>query len=326
MTAIETPAGERVLADQEERLHLFVEEHAGRVQAVVEEPPPVYGMGWIPDIPDLRDYTAEHELVAPLLEQTAAGRAPSAAMLPVTVDLRPWFPPIEQQGQLGSCTANAVVGLVEYFEQRAFGKWSDASRLFLYKATRNLLRWQGDTGAYLRSTMGALALFGVPPERYWPYTTASFDVEPPAFCYAFAADYKAIVYYRLDTPGTTAQILLDRIKTSASGGIPCCFGFTVYDSIAQAGATGKIPFPAPNEKVLGGHAIDVVGYDDSLKIPNPNTGGGPTTGAFLIRNSWGSGWGNAGYGWLPYEYVLQGLARDFWALIKANWIDTGQFV
>jgi C1A family cysteine protease len=314
---------ESSIGEREERLHVFLEEHAGRVQAVVEDPPPAYGMGWVPDPPDIRDYTAEHELVAPLLEQTAVPL--TGPMLPSTVDLRPWFPPVEQQGQLGSCTANAVVGLVEYFERRAFGKWIDASRLFLYKATRNLLGWSGDTGAYLRSTIGALALFGVPPERYWVYNVASFDAEPPAFCYAFAANYQAVTYYRLDPPGAGPQALLDAIRTAAGSGLPSCFGFTVYTSVAQSGATGKVPFPTLGEKVLGGHAVDVVGYDDGLEITNANLGGGMTTGAFLVRNSWGPGWGNAGYGWLPYEYVLAGQARDFWVLLKSAWVDTGQF-
>ena len=100
--------------------------------------------------------------------------------------------PVEDQGSLGSCTANAVVGIVEYFERRAYGKYIDASRLFLYKATRDLLHWTGDTGAYLRSTIGALALFGVPPEEYWPYKITNFDTEPTAFCYAFANDFRAI--------------------------------------------------------------------------------------------------------------------------------------
>ena len=294
-------------------------------------------MGWLPDYPDIRDVTFQSERVPsklqalgqPSVKQMLAkvGATTSApAALPASVDLRPWCSPIEDQKTIGSCTAHAGVGLVEYFERRAFGKHLDASRLFLYKVTRNLLKWTGDTGAFLRSTMYALTLFGVPPEEYYPYNIADFDKEPSAFCYAFAQSYQAISYYRLDPPGTTRSNLLTQIKTYLANGLPSMFGFTVYSSISQANTNGgKIPYPTRGERVLGGHAIDAVGYDDNLKIKNTNAGGIETTGALLIRNSWGTGWGSAGYGWLPYKYVLDGLATDWWSLIKNEWVDTGQF-
>ncbi len=282
------------------------------------------GMGWLPDYPDFRDYTVEHDAVNGMLAKVGAAK-PLKAGLAATADLRPWCPPIENQGSLGSCTANAGVAMVEYFERRAFGKHVDASRLFLYKATRNMLHWTGDTGAFLRSTMGAMAIFGVPPEEYWPYIVADYEKEPSAFCYAFAQNYQAISYYRLDPSGTSKTTLLNQIKTNLAGGLPSMFGFTVYNSYTQAGTTGKLPYPTAGEKIVGGHAIVAVGYDDKMKIKNANPGAVETTGALLIRNSWGTGWGVAGYGWLPYEYVLQGLATDWWSLIKANWIDTGAF-
>jgi C1A family cysteine protease len=281
------------------------------------------GMGWVPDRPDFRDYTAEHDTIAELLKKTKLAKLPKT--LSATVDLRAWCSPIEDQGSLGSCTANAGVGLMEYFERRAMGKHIDASRLFLYKATRNLMRWTGDNGAYLRSTMGAMVLFGAPPEEYWPYRIADFDREPSSFCYAFAQNYQAINYYRLDPPGTTAAILLTRIKSNLNTGLPSMFGFTVYSSISQANTTGKIPMPTQGDKVAGGHAIVAVGYDDQMKIKNTNQGGTQTTGAFLIRNSWGTGWGDAGYGWLPYDYVTRELAMDWWSLLKQEWVNTGAF-
>jgi len=183
----------------------------------------------------------------------------------------------------------------------------------------------GDTGAFLRTTMGALVLFGVPPEEYWPYRVSDFDKEPPAFCYSFAQNYQAISYYRLDPPGSAAEELLKRIKTNLAAGLPSMFGFTVYSSIAQAETTGKIPFPTRGEKILGGHAVAAIGYDDKMKIKNTQSRSAETVGALLIRNSWGGGWGEKGYGWLPYRCVLEGLAEDWWSLLKNEWIDTGEF-
>jgi C1A family cysteine protease len=295
------------------------------------------GMGWLPDPPDFRDYTFEQDSVsarlralgetAPVSEMLKKiGAAAAPAKLPATVDLRSFCSPIENQGALGSCTANAGVGLLEYFERRAYGRDIDGSRLFLYKATRNLLHLVGDTGAWLRSTMGAMALFGVPPEEYWPYVVAGFDNEPPAFLYAFAQNFQAITYYRLDPPGIARPALLDRIKTNLGVGLASMFGFTVYSSYSQSNTNGgAFPFPRPGDTVVGGHAVVAVGYDDTKKVTNTAPGGTETTGALLLRNSWGTGWGDAGYGWLPYEYVLRGLAVDWWSLLKNEWVELGKF-
>ncbi len=282
-----------------------------------------FGMGWLPDYPDFRDYTQEHELINDVLAPTRVLK--EKMQIPSSVDLREWCSPIEDQLSLGSCTAHAGVGIVEYYERRASGKHIDASRLFLYKTTRNLLHWKGDTGAFLRNTMGALVLFGVPPEEYWPYEIDDVDKEPSAFCYAFAQNYQAIKYYRHDPPETDAAVLLMRIKTYIAANHPSMFGFAVYSSIEQADKTGRVPYPCEGDNLEGGHAVIAVGYDDKMKIKYKGRCAIETTGALLIRNSWGTGWGDAGYGWLPYEYVKKGLAEDFWSVLKKEWVDTGVF-
>jgi C1A family cysteine protease len=289
----------------------------------------VHGLGWLPDIPSHLDYTEDHPKVAQLLSRTRLARrvgvpverrhaAAAEAALPAKVDLRPSFSPIEDQGAIGSCTAQAAAGLMEYFEKHASGKWVDASRLFLYKVERDLLGWTGDTGAFLRTAMEALVMFGAPAERYWPYNTVKFDVEPPAFCYALAANYKTVSYFRLDPPGTTPAQLLQNIKTYLAAGFPSMYGFPVYPEYDHPAPGGLIGYPGPGEKSRGGHANVAAGYDDTLKIGND-------VGALLVRNSWGTGWALAGYGWLSYRYVLQGLATDWWSVISEQWVATGQF-
>lgn len=291
-----------------------------------------HGMGWLADYPDFRDHTVRNETVSASRQMAAPTvQSPVKSMLmeigaleldndlPEKVDLRAWCSPVEDQESIGSCTAHAGVGLIEYFQRRAFGEYLDASRLFLYKVTRNLMQQSGDTGAFLRTTMGAMRMFGVPPEDYYPYVVADYDLEPPAFCYAFAQNFQSIDYYRLDAPGTSPQKLLDRIKTHLAAGLPSMFGFTVFDSISEAGDTGRIPVPTSRSKMTGGHAVVAVGYDDQMEAS------GAKGGALLIRNSWGAGWGEDGYGWLPYEYVTLHLAVDWWSVLKNEWVDTGQF-
>lgn len=275
----------------------------------------VYGMGWERDLPDFRDLAMD----SPEILEITTKFKKFGQTAPASVNLTAWCSPIEDQGELGSCTANAGVGLMEYYQRRVYGKHVNGSRIFLYKVTRNLLGWTGDQGAYLRSTMKAMALFGIPPESYWPYAIDRFDVEPSAFCYAFAQGYQAMKYYRLDPTGQNTTKTLANMKATLAMGQPAMFGFTVYSSIPGSGdGKGEIPFPKKGERVLGGHAIVAVGYDDNKMI-------GKDVGALLIRNSWGTRWGNNGYGWLPYSYVTAGLAVDMWTLVESEFIKTDVF-
>ena len=276
------------------------------------------GLGWHRDLPDVRDYTVEQAEIKGILARSKQLKA-AVKQPPASVDLRAWCSPVEDQEEIGSCTANAGMGLLEYFQRRAFASHLDGSRLFLYKATRDLLGWEGDTGAYLRTTMKAMALFGAPPEEFWPYDTTQYDEEPSAFLYAFGQSYRSLKYYRHDPPGLPAPKVLASVKQALAGGLPSMLGFTVYSSISSANDdAGEIPFPKSGETVLGGHAVVAVGYSDARKV-------GTAKGALLIRNSWGTGWGDRGYGWLPYRYVEAGLADDFWSLVQAEFVDTDLF-
>jgi C1A family cysteine protease len=221
-----------------------------------------YSMGWQRDLPDIRDYTPETKKIELLFHKSKALNPPKAG-IKKSVDLSPWCSPIEDQGSLGSCTANAGVGIIEYYERRAFGQHLDASRLFLYKVTRRLLHWTGDTGAWLRTTMKAMVLFGIPPEEYYPYEITKFDDEPSAFSYAFAQNYQTINYYRLDQTNLSSTQLLERVKNFLAAGYPSMFGFTVYNF---GNNKGEFVFPGPGDSVQGGHAVVAVGYDDNRKI------------------------------------------------------------
>jgi C1A family cysteine protease len=248
-------------------------------------------------MPDIRDFTLEHEKVKALKLKAPPEKLPSS------VDLREWCSPIEDQNPLGSCASHAVIALVEFLEMKTKGEYLDASRLFLYKVVRRLEATRGDNGSTIRGNMKTLKIFGVPPEKYWPYDAERFDEEPPAFCYSFALSYQAITYFRLDPPD-----ILRKVREQLARGWPIAFGFTVYSSIykSEVGKTGDIPFPKITDRVVGGHGVAAVGYDDSR-------------GRVLIRNSWGTTWGNEGYGILPYEYVERGLARDFWVLTSTEY-------
>ena len=278
------------------------------------------GLGWQRDLPDFRDFTPQSPAIAGiLLASQPLQAAIGASSLPSSVDLRVWCPPIQDQGTINSCTAHAGVALMEYYERRAFNKYLDGSRQFLYKVARNLLGWSGDQGAYLRTTMKAMTMLGIPPEQYMSYNPMDITTEPSSFVYALADNYKSTLYYRLDPPGAATAAVLTSIKQYLAANLPSMFGFTIYSSFPIPGpGSGDIPFPAPTDSVRGGHALLAVGYDDNHVINGEK-------GALMVRNSWGINWGASGYGWMPYSYVLRGLAADFWSLTQAKFVDSDLF-
>ena len=281
-----------------------------------------FRLGCLKDRLDLRDMNIaniakeQQSTIRQLAKKLSSGKKSfllsNTTTLPSNIDLRQSgnFTDIEDQRSLGSCTANAVVGLVEYLIKSTGNKALDLSRIFLYKTTRNLMGDQGigDSGAYIRDTIKALRLFGVPPEKWWPYDIVDFDDEPDAFIYAYAQNFQAIDYLRLDQFGASNEETLNAIKQSLADGFPSAFGFWVPDTMDQVSADNPvIPVPTINGRFVGGHAVVAVGYDDEKE-------------AILIRNSWGKDWGVEGYAWLPYEYVLKEYAFDFWTIFDNEWV------
>lgn len=258
--------------------------------------------GWKRDLPDVRDYNIAK---LPFLINVET---------PDMVDLRNGFTKPYQQGELGSCTANAASGVITYLQKKTHNKVIEPSRLFLYKTARKLQGLNGDSGSSLRGMMGAIVLFGAPPETYMPYNDKTgWDEEPTAFHYAIADNFEGLTYVRLDLTGQDNTTTLNDIKATLASGLPAMFGFTVYDSFYNT-KNGIIPFPSSNDTVEGGHAVVACGYDDTKK-------------QLLIRNSWGNEWGGmGGYLWMPYKFVTAGLTADWWVLTSQEFVDQEQFL
>jgi C1A family cysteine protease len=254
----------------------------------------VRGYGWRPQLPDARDkvYTARLK-----------------DLPPAEFDLRPSMPPVYDQGQLGSCTGNAIAAAMEYERDRQGLSEFVPSRLFIYYNERALEGTvSSDSGASIRDGIKVVNTDGVCPETMWPYDIGMFTVKPPKRCYVTAESDKAVQYLAIQTLGDLKDAIASKLSVA--------FGFTVYQSFESPAVakTGVMPMPLRGEATVGGHAVVAVGYSDPKQ-------------QLIVRNSWGPSWGDGGYFYLPYEYVTgskisadnspingASLASDFWAI------------
>lgn len=248
--------------------------------------------GWKPDLKDMRDrYFAAPPRVL--------------AQLPEKIDMRPQCPPIVDQGNLGSCTANAI-GNAHRFEQMRQGSPGNflPSRLFIYYNERALEGTVGsDAGASIRDGIKTIVDKGVCPETTWPYLISKFTQKPPTTAYTEAMLHQAVKYQRVTQT-------IDQIKAALASGHTIVFGFSVYESFeAVWPSTGMMPLPRAGEQMLGGHATTIVGYDDAMARA-------------IVMNSWGNTWGDRGYFYMPYQFVINpSMCSDFWMLSEVEITD-----
>lgn len=242
--------------------------------------------GWLPDVGDIRDFSYQ---------------APRSILrkLPQSVDLRNSnMPLIWDQGDLGSCTAHAIGAAFEYQERQEQAEDFVPSRLFIYYNERKMEGTvNSDSGAMIRDGIKSLNIYGTCPEDMWPYDIPKFRNKPTTKCYQIAQRHQAMSYSRVAR-------LLTQMKGCLSDGYPFVFGFSVYESFESRSVakTGMVPMPKTGEQQLGGHAVMACGYNDN-------------TARFLVRNSWGPKWGQSGYFWMPYGYLLNpDLSDDFWTV------------
>ena len=270
--------------------------------------------GWQRDLPDPRDYGPAHANVLAAFQSVKRATVSSAKKL----DLSEYFPQVEDDDQLEvrACSACAVAALAGYFERRSAGGPARGSRLFLYQTALRASERVGDCDIGLRATIRALARFGLPPERLWPYEPARVTVAPEPFLYSFGREYQSLVYIRLEPTGATGKEVLQSVKAHLVAGFPSVLGFPAFESLTR---DLDVAFPTRFDAVLGGAAAVAVGYDDTRRIRS-------TKGAFRVRMSWGPDWGEGGYGWLPYAYVEERLAVDFWTLLRPDWLASGEFL
>lgn len=278
--------------------------------------------GWLKQPKDSRDYIYKAPALVP------------GALLPTSVDLRQNDSPIQDQLSLGSCTAQATCGALQFLEikertpcfflfywikklglllwkcivrvflNKSYEYGGNLSRLFVYYNARYMIGMvEIDSGAYIRDAIKSVVNQGVGPETEWPYNVTKFAVRAPIEVYQHAFKHLVTEYRAINNTS------LADMKGCLASGYPFIFGFCIYSSFftSPLRTTGIVKMPdVSKEEFVGGHAVCCVGYDDNKQC-------------FLIRNSWGTGFGLKGYFWLPYAYINDPyLADDFWTMTKAK--------
>jgi C1A family cysteine protease len=297
-----------------------------------------YYTGWLPEQQSAKDIKENDirvsGIVKPLFEKM--GLEEEVPRLPERIiNLIDYFPPAFDQKNIFSCTANAATAITEYYSLRRFratftqafkdARYTPLSRLFVYFIARKLKEQEiWDQGASIRATLGTLKLFGAPPESFWPYERERRFEEPSAFVY-FLASANKIDRYIIHDSDDTQQTLI-KVKKFLAAGVPSVFGFEAYESFRDEDkiSNGEFPFPSKKEKIDLKHSLVAVGYDDNKRITNPISQE-EEKGALQVRNCWGEEWGIKGYGWLPYRYVLDKLAYEFWSILKMDFIELADF-
>lgn len=245
----------------------------------------IYSLQWKPDKLDKRDY--KYNI--------------SAKTIPNLVDLRPYCSSIENQGSLGSCTGQSIAGAIELLNKRN-RKPTDVSRLFIYYYERLLLGTVNyDSGAYIRDGIKVTNKYGASLESYWPYDIRKFRQEPILEAKNDALNRKVTRYERVSDFNGCIDAL--------SNGYPVVAGFYVYDSFMSntVAKTGIMPYPnTSRETLLGGHAVLIVGYNKTKNV-------------FIVRNSWGTSWGDNGYFYMPFKVIQNtAMSSDFWIIKEVN--------
>ncbi len=214
------------------------------------------------------------------------------------LDLRKWCSPVEDQSRAGSCTANAVVGALEFLQIRNGLPYVDLSRLFVYYNARMMVQETGkDEGSYIRLAFQTLTTLGTCTEKTWPYDLNNLFIRPTWMSYKEAYPNKINSYYRIEAE--SGPELVNAIKRALRAQHPVVFGMVIDEDYTGVGNDGMISMPKATRVRPGGHAQLIVGYDDNQQ-------------RWIVRNSWSSWWGHGGYAYVPYAYLDASYANDFW--------------